>query len=1683
MEATSFVLDTTVCEGPPSKDSAQSYALGDALRRSGALVGNHGVGEDRVVPAATIAYIVCELRGSPGEVHLCGLGFHRPITEEDITRARLEVHEAQQGNSQECAFEIRLEGNLPAVTGRIVRRRAVGALTLPSAPANASQKKLLPDQFYEALAQRGNHYGPALRLIRGLDISDFAGDRFIRAIVQASEPQAMLDGCLHTALAADGHSEPNAPWLIGSIEAVHISAAAFQGSVVCCARVREDPGCASLVADLSIHDENGVCIGEVRSVTFRRRVTRGADVTLQLLSNFTVEPLRQAIDVFGRDLGIAARAAPHDQVVQQLQSMSSHGASGGEVVLLLQLSRWWSARSLQRGEAFRQAVEAGAIPRRLPNGLEVLELNGYETDYLYKEIFDDRTYLVDGIDLRLNDVVLDVGANIGMFSLHILSLLPDARVYAFEPSPVTAKVLRANLESRGAVTVLECGLADRIGSASFAHYERSTVFSGFRAEKESDERALHAIVANALGEDSQAAVEGGLFSELMSGRLHRREFEVQLTSLSHVIEEHELEEIGLLKIDAEKSELAILRGISEEHWPRIRQIVIEVHEQSSAEAQLARAILESRGFEVRSAAVLPLAGSGLSLLVARRPGARPLHTAQPNCDTLGLRAMVDALVDAIRSFRQSSVAPITVVVTPELGAIGDSAAVRREHQSRLEHLKQGCEPYPGVRVLEAGELESLYDLPAVGGEPANIEAGMPYSDEWYAAAGAWLVRDYARRNRRPHKVIIVDCDDTLWCGSCAELGAKGVSISHANRLLQQWLVRMRGLGFLVCLASKNVPEDVLEVFTSNPEMALGLSDIATHRICWDDKVSSISSLVDELGLSLDSAIFLDNDPVECALVRARLPQVLVLQVPSSADEMKLMLRHTWAFDVDASGTVIDRTLFYRAESERRRIRKASSSHAHFLESLRVEVAIAKLDPRDLDRALELVRRTNQFNVNPVHQEVPRVRARLCAPDVTTFAVRVKDRFGDYGLVGLISGSPGRQSFDVDTFLLSCRALARGVEQQMLRHVVRYAADCGLTDVRIQARKTARNEPAQRFLAALTPYGRWLDDSSLQLSVDALSHIELRDYCIEGTAAEPERVDPSSAPISMGRLNDRYRDGAWLHVNARRTSTSAALVACVWPTAAPASALSRATSTELDLATLWSSVLGSMVRSPDDDFFALGGSSLMLVRVLNQVRSKWKIAVSLGEAYAHPTLAALAKLIDARRHLAARSQPEDLAVHATERDLSSAEAGIWFEYLKDPSSASYVVPIALRLTTRVEPERLERALRAVSLNHDVLRTVYQLRGERSVACIRQESAVEWIVVNALNWSEEDVAVYLRSRAAEPIDVSDGPVVSADFLIRATESILLLRFHHISMDLQSLSIVIEELSACCADRVEQPGEKLSYNAFVRRERTPEMHALQQRSDLPERSARRLWPAISDNPNREPCVSRTRFLSAACAGELAKAARELSTTRSVMLLATYALFLKRETGQEVMVVGTPVSLRQTEAEAAIVGNFTNLLPLHIDLRDCEDLRGASRAVRDAMSIALMRQHIPLQDLVAEHGRSRARESFMLETLLTLHESSSEIPVSEIFSSEDSSTQFCFAGVGARFWPLIPRFAAARVCVHAFDSGERLGLTVVAESAVAEIMPPDFLAERYATTVSELLSNRDIASISSAVKGGSAS
>jgi FkbH-like protein len=321
----------------------------------------------------------------------------------------------------------------------------------------------------------------------------------------------------------------------------------------------------------------------------------------------------------------------------------------------------------------------------------------------------------------------------------------------------------------------------------------------------------------------------------------------------------------------------------------------------------------------------------------------------------------------------------------------------------------------------------------------------------------------------PKKVLVLDLDNTLWGGVVGELGPFGVQLGEspdgeAFRAFQSICKGLAARGVVLAVASKNNDADAREPFEKNPDMVLRLADIAAFTANWEPKSRSIARMAETLRLGLDSFVFFDDNPAEREQVRQALPEVEVVDVPEDPAEYVAALEATLFFEsLPLTAEDAERGEQYQAEARREAARATFGSLDDYLVSLGMVGDLRRVDDADMQRVVQLLGKTNQFNLTTRRHGEATVRAWLADPRSVLYTLRLADRFGDHGLVAVVLAVPrGDDVLYVDTLLMSCRVIGRTVEQFLWAAVLEAARAAGFREVEAEFLPTAKNAQVARL---------------------------------------------------------------------------------------------------------------------------------------------------------------------------------------------------------------------------------------------------------------------------------------------------------------------------------------------------------------------------------------------------------------------------------------------------------------------------------------------------------------------------------------------------------------------------------------------------------------------------------------------
>lgn len=446
-----------------------------------------------------------------------------------------------------------------------------------------------------------------------------------------------------------------------------------------------------------------------------------------------------------------------------------------------------------------------------------------------------------------------------------------------------------------------------------------------------------------------------------------------------------------------------------------------------------------------------------------------------------IKESLQRMAQMLKSLRSGTSARLLVqgCAIPDATSLGDVGDANLEHSlpiavARLnEGLAGLCRTISSCVFFDVDRVAARYGRRNWRDTRLFLASRLPISSGAFGVYSSGLVRSFSALFRAPRKVLCTDLDNTLWGGILGEDGTDGIATGSAapgNYYLeyQRYLKRLSSRGILLAIVSKNNETDVQEAFqVRSADLALTLDDFVAKKISWNEKATALRELAQELSLGLDSFVFIDDNPVECEAIRQQLPEVIVIAAPVQ-EPWKLveLLAEQSFFDAAViTNDDVNRSQEYKAQAQRAQLANSTANRNEFLASLNIVCTFLSALDAPLARSVQLLAKTNQFNLTTRRHSATQVDEFASAIGGQAVAVRVRDRFGDAGVVGLaLTRNEGDRCY-IDSLLLSCRVIDRGIETALLAHLAQHAARLGAKWLVGEYIPTKKNAPCADFYTA------------------------------------------------------------------------------------------------------------------------------------------------------------------------------------------------------------------------------------------------------------------------------------------------------------------------------------------------------------------------------------------------------------------------------------------------------------------------------------------------------------------------------------------------------------------------------------------------------------------------------------------
>jgi len=455
-----------------------------------------------------------------------------------------------------------------------------------------------------------------------------------------------------------------------------------------------------------------------------------------------------------------------------------------------------------------------------------------------------------------------------------------------------------------------------------------------------------------------------------------------------------------------------------------------------------------------------------TLAPAFEANAAVLSEAELNEHEAQLRGRWRLALEKAATFRAVFLCGLHRISTPVAGGDRLDQVIDRFNAA----LHEEAAAFANVRWIDMGGLVASVGRRAAFDLRFHLRNSAPYTpallDEWARQITA-VSRSFGARF---HKALVLDCDNTLWGGVVGEDLASGVKLSphdYPGNVFFRAQAEFQALqrqGVLLCLCSKNDPEEVDAMLAQHPHMLLREADIIVKQVNWSDKVGNLRRIAETLNIGLDSLVFLDDSAFECEAVRSQLPEVTVFQVPAKLPDYLGVIAAIKDLFL-AGGALTDgaeKTAQYRQRAEAMAEQRTFERQEDYLASLGLKVTLVRDDAARTPRISELSQKSNQFNLTTLRYAPGEIEQLIADPDAAVYSLDVADKFGSAGLTGVVVVRFAGEVAMIESLFMSCRVLGRGAEFSIWPRIFADAAAHGCSRVQAAYRPTAKNAQAADF---------------------------------------------------------------------------------------------------------------------------------------------------------------------------------------------------------------------------------------------------------------------------------------------------------------------------------------------------------------------------------------------------------------------------------------------------------------------------------------------------------------------------------------------------------------------------------------------------------------------------------------------
>lgn len=576
--------------------------------------------------------------------------------------------------------------------------------------------------------------------------------------------------------------------------------------------------------------------------------------------------------------------------------------------------------------------------------------------------------------------------------------------------------------------------------------------------------------------------------------------------------------------------------------------------------------------------------------------------------------------------------PLFVFICPLSKNTQAEVKLGSEFKKIKETLIESISNNPNIYLFETEHLTNRYKIKTQDDPKSNLLGHIPYTTEFFAGLATESARQIDLLLRKPTKVLVLDCDNTIWDGVVGEDGLNGIDFCENRLFLQKFAVEQSQKGMLICLCSKNNESEVWEVFDSRSEMQLKKQHVVSSRINWQPKSVNLKSLARELQLGLDSFVFIDDDAAVCSEVQLNCPEVFTILLPPETENFADFFEHLWAFDkLRITKEDKERTESYQRQTVRNKLLAEAGDIIEFLKSLQLVCEITEIKNEHIPRVSQLSLRTNQFNSTTIRRSESDIRQIISDQKKNIWTVNVTDRFGDYGLVGVIIFEIQPETINVESFMLSCRVLGRGVEHKILQELGKKALTENCRSIKIKFQASEKNLPFQNFLSEIGDCFEPQADNNPDYKIASQIAAEFIPKKNKIQKVTDRIANKAPNKENQENLID-YQNHYQKYIELAHSLAKNLLIICVNNPSLSRENLKNEycparNQIEKSLTEIWEKLLKLNNIGITDDFFQIGGDSLIGVSLFVEIEEKFSKNLPLSALITSPTIEKLAQELE------------------------------------------------------------------------------------------------------------------------------------------------------------------------------------------------------------------------------------------------------------------------------------------------------------------------------------------------------------------------------------------------------------------------------------------------------------------------